>query len=293
VRVTASTTSAGQTLSTQSDQLSVSTGVPSQGGFSLSVSTLNIEGWEIDGASTQVTARLADRFSNPVPNGTVVNFTSAGGSIGSTCTTVGGVCSTTLTGQNFRPTNGRVAILAYAIGEESFTDKNGNGWFDISPVTELVNLDGNPTDLPEAWLDVNENRVRDANEPFVDFNNNAAYDSGDGKFNGVSCNENIVGGSAAGSCGIAKSIHVRGQGVVVFSGSTPTSSWANSSGGTVSSIAFTPRCDPTVVSTTPFLVGQSQTVVFTARDVNGNALPAGTTIAFTTTNGTIPSSTAT
>jgi hypothetical protein len=156
-----------------------------------------------------------------------------------------------------------------------------------------VNLDGNPTDLPVAWLDVNENRVRDANEPFVDFNNNAAYDSGDGKFNGVSCNENIVGGSAAGSCGIAKSIHVRGQGVVVFSGSTPTSSWANSSGGTVSSIAFTPRCDPTVVSTTPFLVGQSQTVVFTARDVNGNALPAGTTIAFTTTNGTIPSSTAT
>lgn len=115
VRVTASTTSAGQTLSTQSDQLSVSTGVPSQGGFSLSVSTPNIEGGDIDGTATQITARLADRFSNPVPNGTVVNFTSAGGSIGSTCATVGGLCSTTLTSQNFRPTNGRVAILALSL----------------------------------------------------------------------------------------------------------------------------------------------------------------------------------
>ncbi|MFO0115766.1 MAG: hypothetical protein ACK53F_12370, partial [Betaproteobacteria bacterium] len=250
VRVTASTTSAGQTLSTQSDQLSVSTGVPSQGGFSLSVSTPNIEGGDIDGTATQITARLADRFSNPVPNGTVVNFTSAGGSIGSTCTTVGGVCSTTLTGQNFRPTNGRVAILAYAIGEESFTDKNGNGWFDISPVTELVDLNGNSTDLPEAWLDVNENRVRDANEPFIDFNNNAAYDGGDGKFNGVSCNEAITGGSAAGSCGIAKSIHVRGRATVVFSGSTPTSTGVNASGFDIPRIEFTPRCAPTVVYNT-------------------------------------------
>lgn len=293
VRVTASTVSGGQTLSTQSDQLSVSTGVPSQGGFSLSVSTLNIEGGEIDGASTQVTARLADRFSNPVPNGTVVNFTSAGGSIGSTCTTAGGVCGVTLTSQNFRPANGRVAILVYAIGEESFTDRNGNGWFDISPVTELVDLNGNSTDLPEAWLDVNENGVRDATEPFIDFNNNAAYDGGDGKFNGVSCNENIVGGSAAGSCGIAKSIHVRGQGVVVFSGSTPTITGANASGFNVGRIDFTPKCDPTFVSTTPYVIGQSKSAIFTVRDVNGNVLPAGTTIAFTTTNGTIPSSTAT
>ena len=293
VRVTASTTSAGQTLSTQSDLLSISTGVAAQGGFSLSVSTPNIEGWDIDGTRTQITARLADRFSNPVPDGTVVNFTSAGGSIGSTCATVGGLCSTTLTSQNFRPTNGRVAILAYAIGEESFTDRNGNGWFDISPVTELVDLNGNSTDLPEAWLDVNENGSRDATEPFIDFNNNAAYDGGDGKFNGVSCNEAITGGSAAGSCGIAKSIHVRGRATVVFSGSTPTSTGVNASGFDIPRIEFTPRCDPTVVYNTPFLVGKSQAAVFTARDVNGNVLPAGTTIAFTTTNGTIPSSTAT
>jgi hypothetical protein len=285
VRVTASTTSGGQTLSTQSDQLSVSTGVPSQGGFSLSVSTFNIEGLVLDGTRTQVIARLADRFSNPVPDGTVVNFTSAGGSIGSTCTTKDGACTSTLTSQNFRTTNGRVAILAYAIGEESFTDRNGNGWFDTG---ELTDLNGGSTDLSEAWLDVNENGRRDSrangdllDEPFVDFNNNANYDIGDGKFNGVSCNEAIAGGSAAGSCGIAKSIHVRGRETVVFSGSTARiTSNAPSTG-----VAFAARC----VTTAAFTKDLPTQVLFTIRDANDNVMPAGTTVTFTATNGTITS----
>lgn len=274
VRVTASTTSGGSTLSTQSDQLSVSTGVPAQGGFSVSVTTPNIEGWDLDGTATQITARLADRFSNPVPNGTVVNFTSAGGSIVSTCTTFGGACTSTLTSQNFRPTNGRVAILAYAIGEESFTDKNGNGWFDAG---ELVDLNEKRTDLPEAWLDVNEQITTNENirtiEPFIDFNNNAAFDGPDGKFNGVSCNESIVGGSAAGSCGTAKSIHVRGRTVVLFSGSV-----ANV---TPSQTQVTlPPCTTTATYTRP-----TQNVTFTVVDQRGNVMPAGTAIRFTTTNG--------
>jgi hypothetical protein len=79
----------------------------------------------------------------------------------------------------------------------------------------------------------------------------------------------------------------------VFSGSTPTITGANASGFNVGRIDFTPKCDPTFVSTTPYVIGQSKPAIFTVRDVNGNALPAGTTIAFTTTNGTIPSSTAT
>jgi hypothetical protein len=284
VRVTASTTSGGQTLSTQSDQLSVSTGVPSQGGFSLSVSTFNIEGWVVDGTRTQVIARLADRFSNPVPDGTVVNFTSAGGSIGSTCTTKDGACSITLTSQNFRPSNGRVAILAYAIGEESFTDRNGNGWFDISPVNELVDLNNNSTDLPEAWLDVTEKGVERArtNEPFIDFNNNGLYDGVDGKFNGVSCNEAIVGGSAAGSCGIAKSIHVRGRETVVFSGSA-----ARITSDSETGVTFTKCVDGP--GSPRFQKDLPRQVVFTIRDVNDNVMPAGTTVAFTTTNGTITS----
>lgn len=275
VRVTATTTSGSQTLSTQSDQLTISTGVPSQGGFSLSVSTFNIEGGEIDGITTQITARLADRFSNPVPDGTAVNFVAAGGSIVSSCTTVVGLCSVTLTSQNFRRANGRIAVLAYAIGEESFTDLNGNGWYDAG---ELFDLNGRSTDFPEAWLDVDENGVRDPTEPFIDFNSNNAYDSADGRFNGVSCDDTVSGRSAPGSCGTQKSIHVRGNSVVVFSGSAASI--------TVSATNITlAQCNTTTAFSQP-----SATVVFTIRDANGNVMPAGTTINFATTNGTIPAS---
>jgi len=279
VRVTASTLSGTQTLSTQSDQLTISTGVPSQGGFSLSVSTFNIEGGSIDGVTTQITARLTDRFSNPVPDGTTVNFIASGGSIVSSCITTAGVCSSNLTSQNFRPANGRVAILAYAIGEESFTDRNGNGWFDIAPVSELTDLDGNSTDMPEAWLDVNENRVRDAIEPFIDFNNDGVYNGGDGKFNGVSCDESASDRSVQGSCGVNKSIHVRGNTAVVFSGSVAKIT------ADVPNVAFT-ACTTVAGVTT-----QQRTVTFTIRDTNENVMPAGTTVSFETSNGAIVNST--
>jgi hypothetical protein len=256
--------------------------VPTQDGFSLSVSTFNIEGGEIDGATTTLTARLADRYRNPVPDGVVVNFTASGGSIISTCTTVGGACSSTLTSQNFRPTSGRVNVLAYAIGEESFTDTNGNGWFDL----------GEPfADMRDAFVDSNENGVWDTGEPFFKFDTTqATYSTGDGRYNGVSCNESIAGGSSAGSCSPVKGIHVRGNTTIVFSGSTPTSTGVNASGFNVASIDFTPKCDPTFVSNTPYIIGQSKPAILTLRDVNGNALPAGTTVSFTATNGTIPAS---
>ncbi len=281
VRVTAQTVAGTQMIATQSDQLTISTGMPSQGGFSLSVSTLNIEGGEIDGTTTQVTARLADRFSNPVPDGTAVNFTAAGGSIISSCTTIAGACSSTLSSQNFRTTNGRIAILAYAIGEESFTDKNGNGWFDIG---ELVDLNNDSTDLPEAWLDVNEDRVRNTNEPFIDFNNNGNYDGRDGKFNGVSCDDLTVGRSVPGSCGSPKSVHVRGHAVVIFSGSNPRFTTNATLVANVPTIGLTP-CS---VSST--FVKESKTVQLTIRDSKGNVMPAGTAISFATSNGVIVSS---
>ena len=278
VRVTARTVSGTQTLTTQSDQLTISTGVPSQDGFSLSVSALNIEGGERDGATSTVIARLADRYRNPAPDGTVVNFTASGGSIISSCTTAAGACSSTLTSQNFRPANGRVAILAYAIGEETFRDTNGNGWFDTG---ELFDQDGNSSDLPEAWLDVNENGVRDATEPFIDFNSNSSYDSGDGRFNGVSCDDSVAGRSTPGSCGSPRSVHVRGRAVVVFSGSNPRFS------SNLATIALTP-CN----TTSPFN-RTSATAIVTIRDRFGNVMPAGTIVAFATSNGVIVSTTAT
>ena len=171
VRVTASTpgATAGSTLSTQSSGLTITTGIPAQDSFSLSATKLNPEFRDIDGNTTVLTARLADHFRNPVPDGTVVNFTTEGGSIIASCQTTAGACSSTMTSQAPRPVDGRATVLAYAVGEESFIDLNGNGVADLVP-NEMIDLNGASTDMPEAFRDDNENGVRDANETFIDYN---------------------------------------------------------------------------------------------------------------------------
>lgn len=138
VRVTATVDATG--ISTQSDQLVVTTGIPDNDSFSLSAATLNPEAFDYDGVQVAITAHVADRFNNPVPDGTTVLFTTEGGSIGGSCQTTSGACSVNWTSQDPRPTidnlngttgnAGRVTILATAVGEESFTDQNGNGTFD-------------------------------------------------------------------------------------------------------------------------------------------------------------------
>ncbi len=163
VRVTAVIN--GTSLTTESSQLTISTGVPTQNGFSLSATVLNLVGNNYDGNTTTITARLADRYANPVPDGTAIAFTTECGSIQPSCNTTGGLgaCSVTFTTQNPRtsmlafpkttttpasPTyidnncsatgsstfNGglgcddhRCTVTAYAIGEESFNDCNGTG----------------------------------------------------------------------------------------------------------------------------------------------------------------------
>ncbi len=198
VRVLASTPGsvAGVTLTTQSDQLTITTGIPDQDSFSLARTILNIEGLEFDGVTTVFTARLADHFSNPVPDGTTVNFIAEGGSVGScvgsvctgSCSTANGACSVTMTSQAFKPLNGRVTVLAYAVGEESFTDIDGDGLADLANsltgTTEMRDANGVSTDMGEAFLDNNENGVRDTVagsvgllEEYIDFNMNGTFES--------------------------------------------------------------------------------------------------------------------
>ena len=80
-------------IASQSSQLIVSTGIPDQDSFSLSAEVLNAEGWDQDGTKVVVTARMADAFNNPVPDGTTVSFTTEGGAIEDACQTVDGMCS--------------------------------------------------------------------------------------------------------------------------------------------------------------------------------------------------------
>jgi hypothetical protein len=280
VRVTASTIAGAQTLTTQSDQLTITTGIPAQDSFSISLSTFNIEGWNYDGTTTQVTVRMADHFKNPVPDGTAVTFTAEGASIVGSCLTVGGLCSVTFTSQALRPVTGRVTVLAYAVGEEGFTDLNGNGWFDLSPTNELIDSNKQSTDIGEAFVDFNENGVRDATEPFIDFNNNGVFDGPDGKYSGVLCDETVAGRSPAGSCAAAKTLHVRGSHTVVLSGSEPKAELE---------VAGINNPNPSLLKLT---CGSAPVALkFHLEDARGNALPAGTLVEYTTTNGKFASTT--
>ncbi|PKG77106.1 hypothetical protein CXF80_01530 [Shewanella sp. Actino-trap-3] len=182
-------------ISSQSSQLIISTGIPDQDSFSLSAEVLNAEGWDLDGTIVKVTARMADAFNNPVPDGTTVSFTTEGGSIEDACQTVKGACSVSWTSQLPRPEGemllngagamfrnpsallaydstlevygniygqkygGRATITASAIGEESFPDLNGNGRFDATEADTFLtgkDVTGQLFDLNDAFNDYNE-----------------------------------------------------------------------------------------------------------------------------------------
>ncbi|MDD5056544.1 MAG: hypothetical protein PHQ60_02125 [Sideroxydans sp.] len=268
----------GAILSSQSSALTITTGIPDQSSFSLSATKHNIEGWGVDGNTTVLTARLSDHFSNPVPDNTVVNFTSEGGQILSSCQTSAGACSTTLTSANFRPSNGRVTVLAWALGNESFTDLNGNGVADISP-NELIDANNNSTDMSEAFVDYNENGVRDAGEPFFDLNGNNAFDGPDGKYSGILCNSS----SSAGTCSTQQIIDVRSSSIITFSSSYPAPlALFDSNDAAVGAITL-PSCDTLSANNS----NPAQTYYIRLVDVNGNAMPVGTTIGISSTNGTV------
>ena len=123
-------TLAGSSISTVSSSLSIAVGLPSQLNFSLSQATQNIEAYNIDGTSNTYTIIASDRLGNPVPDGTAINFITEAGQIQSTASTLvaGGLARTSVPfiSSEPRPIDGRVTVLAYALGEESFLDQNGD-----------------------------------------------------------------------------------------------------------------------------------------------------------------------
>ena len=143
VRVTAVLT--GTSITTVSSNLSVAVGLPSQLNFSLSQKTINIEGMNIDGTLNTYTVITSDRMGNPVPDGTTINFIAEGGQIQSQNFTklANGLTSASAQFQSSepRPADGRVTVVAYAQGEESFLDANGdNIWSSTEDYQDLGNV---------------------------------------------------------------------------------------------------------------------------------------------------------
>lgn len=331
VRVTA--TLAGTPISTLSDQLVISTGIPDQNSFSLSTEIFNVEGMNYDGCESPIGSKvrvsLADHFNNPVPDGTAVSFTAEGGTIDASCLTglvnttltdgtvikqkgIPGECSVRFCATNPRPADGRITILAYALGEESFDDTNGNNLFESDEAFQDlgepfrndraitsrnananwgVNANWNPSRADGGPDDIwtTGNAIRATGETFIDSNSSNGWDSGgDASYNGVLKGSQNFNNQAT---------HVREALVQVLSTSQARITAIDDLPLTLSHcvdgtpFVNTPRMVRIAVrdgNLTVFAGNRENTApLFLPFDLPGNILPAGTKIEFGASNGKI------
>lgn len=188
-------------LSTTSNQIVVGTGLADQNSISLSAETLNVPlAAEIDGIGVALTVRMADRFNNPVADGTNATFTTEYGAVDDSCVT--GVSN----GDRFRqirgdtaPTRGTCSVL-WISQAPRFPLFNNNLIKRTDGRSETINDSGNvlnwryncpdhrvdggpcPSDLgairalrstvlvtaigEESFVDLNGNGLYDEGEPF-------------------------------------------------------------------------------------------------------------------------------
>jgi hypothetical protein len=290
-------------VSTVSSNLSVGVGLPSQVNFSLSQGARNIEGYNLDGTANTYSIIASDRTGNPVPAGTSINFSAESGQIEASrqVQLVGGIsrASANYVSSQPRPADGRVTITAYALGEESFIDLNGNNSYDP----------GEPfQDLGNVFKDRRFNGVFDPGEDeFVSLNINA----------GSAC---VAPGAALleldpsipsmpatcdGVWSGAGKVYVRRSAQTVLSTSAARPLWA-STGGAVGGLGLDSSCtkvslqvgaSPTAKASFTVVGGQTwysggsdagllSLIVADANPVRLNPMAAGTTItAATSTQG--------
>lgn len=267
VRVVASDVSAG--LTTQSSGLSISSGFPDQDSVSVSAEVFNLDGWAIDNVADPITISLADHFNNPVPDGTAVTVVTNAGRIGTgttgECKTVNSTCTLNFYSQQPRPANGRVQITAYAVGEETFIDRNGNNAVDAA--TEMIDINNASSDIGEAYVDVNEDRLYTAGTDIpIDFNSNGVYDGPDGGYNGTLCASSFSG------CSSRRFTHVYGMITLVLADahSAPLHDYVDLASGY-----------PNLGSTRIALGCDSSTALgIYLRDRRGNILPVDSEVTF-------------
>lgn len=271
-----------------SNDITISTGVPISSGFDLSLTPSNPNAWDINGAEVEITVNASDQFGNPPPDGTRVSFRSVEiGTIPGSCELIGGRCTVTWISSGTREgagstlvpdedgRNGRATIIGFMSGAENFTDFNSNGLFDSDNANELASV----IDLPEAYVDENENGAFDSGENYIDsfLNNPIPTDSTDGGSN--STYDAVGDGIYNGPCSDA----VRDDCPTNALQSTTISDSVviSLSSGDVSICA-----DDNNVMDLRDLVDPADTPITVSNllfcDHNGNALPTGTVISFTT-----------
>jgi hypothetical protein len=228
-------------VSALSKNVAISTGRVTQDGLSLSVSKNSLQN-VIDGDSAIVTARMADRNGNKVPDGTVISFVAEGGSITPNCSSKDGQCSVTLITQNPRPLDNRVTVLAYVEGDKSFRDQDGDNIYTVGIDTLLSNIG-------DFFRDDNEDNLYSANLGEYLYKRGAS---------GATCapseirQPNIVG-----TCDNKLDAVIRQQLLFAFAENTPTFTNVNASGSLLSfnmygnSAQSVPMPTGTTISVTP------------------------------------------
>jgi 5-hydroxyisourate hydrolase-like protein (transthyretin family) len=290
-------TLSGTSISTVSSNLSVGIGLPSQLNFSMSQKTINIEGFNIDGTTNTYTIIAADRSGNPVPVGTSINFVTEGGQVESIkqIQQTNGISQTTA---NFvsaepRPADGRVTVVAYALGEESFVDKNGNNIYDSGEDYQ---------DLGNIFKDRNYDGVFDpAFDEYIglSINNSSACAStgASAALLGLGASIPSVPGTCDGKWSGAGQVYVRRAVETVFSTSSSRALWLNTSNVALSNSPITLQVSGNPADTQQFYpAGNPSTdticttlksggftlIAADANPIRLNPMPAGTTVSAST-----------
>ncbi|WP_076412107.1 Ig-like domain-containing protein [Shewanella sp. UCD-KL12] len=300
VRVIASATDSdtGKVITSQSEQLTVNTGLPQQLGFSLSTSTLNPEAGNVNGVTETITAYASDSFGNPAPDDTTINFTAEGGQIEASCPTVNGACTVTWTSADPRVPDHRITVMAYALGHETFFDTNGNNIFDSEDGAAvdaclagdiLVACSGNGmdteiygpngfSDLPDAFRDDNENGIYDEGEKYFSTTGSNVYGDRDELFNGPQCEGSLCG------TGQNNKTYIRKALIMTMSGSN--AGFTIWQGNNLVRDDFGLETDP-VVPVTAIPAEGSSTFSVRFYDSANQIMPAGSTVAISATDGNL------
>lgn len=274
VKATTTANDGNTKIFTSSLPISITSGLPDQESFDISADVFNPGAYDINNVEVKVTVNAGDHFNNPVPNGTVINFTAESGLIDPFCETDKGVCQVTWKSSGTRPGNhvsglgrvneeedgqtikGMTTILAYTEGESSFSDKNSNGLFD----------DGESfTAFGEVFRDDNKDGTYNAeSEDHFDIKNAGTRDAAPTKYQGSLCSD---AAKDAGHC--AELMHVRDSLRIVQSvaGTSPTIKVFQRSNGA----EITGDIDVSDTGGNLYVVLQ---------DPNGNIPPKGTTVSF-------------
>jgi hypothetical protein len=166
---------------------------------------------------------------------------------------------------------GRAVILASTIGEESFTDLNGSGFY--QPGDPFANL-GDP------YEDDNEQSSYELGDPFIDFYHTGVYAQPSGSFVGITCT-----GITAGSTCTTSTLAIGASHLMVMSTSL---SYQPTTNAELNALITAPA-PFTGTASAGFSItnGNSGSIIINVKDQNGNAMAAGTTITWGFSNTSI------